>query len=158
MLLMPPTTGPVQFWSPVRFIARKAEWRARRNFTSVLFSWSHQATSPVRLDTAVHLWFGRMIRRTLRVPPCDARTGIVGTPQGNLQCFISHGTRTRPVQDPQGRRTTSLRTRNRIDTTRIDKNPARASYSAVRSPYGPLTVPARAVHVLFRISKPVRVP
>ena len=36
-----PTTGPVRFLSPVRFLARKAEWSARRNFTSVLFSWSH---------------------------------------------------------------------------------------------------------------------
>ena len=36
-----PTTDPVRFLSPVRFLARKAEWSARRNFTSVLFSWSH---------------------------------------------------------------------------------------------------------------------
>ena len=78
-----PTTGPVRFLSPVRFLARKAEWSARRNFTSVLFSWSHQATGPVRLDTAVHLWFGRMIRRTPRVPrtmpvraSCGPRKGI----------------------------------------------------------------------------------
>ena len=78
-----PTTGPVRYLSPVRFLARKAEWSARRNFTSVLFSWSHRATGPVRLDTAVHLWFGRMIRRTPRVPramPVRAsygpRTGI----------------------------------------------------------------------------------
>ena len=42
--LMPqshPTTGPVRILSPVRFLARKAEWSARTNFTSVLFSWSH---------------------------------------------------------------------------------------------------------------------
>ena len=87
--LMPqshPTTGPVRFLSPVRFLAHKAEWSARRNFTSVLFSWSHQATGPVRLDTAVHLWFGRMIRRTPRVPrampvraSCGPRTGIFNT-------------------------------------------------------------------------------
>ena len=76
-----PTTGPVRFLSPVRFLARKAEWNARRNFTSVLFSWSHQATGHVRLDTAVHLWFGRIICRTPWV------TGIVRAPHGNLQYF-----------------------------------------------------------------------
>ena len=87
--LMPqshPTTGPVRFLSPARFLARKTEWSARRNFTSVLFSWSHQATGSVRLGTAVHLWFGRMIRRTPWVPlaaPYGHRTG----PQGNIQCF-----------------------------------------------------------------------
>ena len=36
-----PTTGPIRFLSPVRFLARKAEWSAHKNFTSVLFSWSH---------------------------------------------------------------------------------------------------------------------
>ena len=44
LLVMPqshPTTDPVRFLSLVRFLARKAEWSARRNFTSVLFSWSH---------------------------------------------------------------------------------------------------------------------
>ena len=53
------------------------------NFTSVLFLWSHQATGPVRLDTAVYLWFGWIIRMTPRVPsgvPVRAsygsRTGI----------------------------------------------------------------------------------
>ena len=84
--LMPqshPTTGPLRFLLPVRFLARKAEWSARRNFTSVLFSWSHQATDPVRLDTALYLWFGWMIRMTPRVP----RAGPVRGPCGNLQCF-----------------------------------------------------------------------
>ena len=42
-----------------------------------------------------------------------------------------------PVRDPQGCRTAALRTRKGIDTTRIDKTPARASYLAVRAPYGP---------------------
>ena len=44
-----PTTDPVRFLTPVRFLARKTERSANRNFTSVLFSWSHQATGPVRL-------------------------------------------------------------------------------------------------------------
>ena len=146
-----PTTGPVRFLSPVRFLARKAEWSARRNFTSVLFSWSHQATGPVRLDTAVHLWFGRMIRRTPRVP----RTGPA---RESSMFFISYGARTGPVMDPQGCRATPLWTRKGIDTTKIDKNLARASYLAVQGPYGPLMVPARTVHGLFRISKPVQGP
>ena len=45
-----------------------------------------------------------------------------------------------------------------IDTTRIGKNPTRALCLAVRGPYGPHTVPARAVHELFTISKRVRGP
>ena len=67
-----PTTGPVRFLSPVRFLARKAEWSTRRNFTS----------GPVRLNTFAYLWFG-WIRRTSRVPrampvraSCGPRTGI----------------------------------------------------------------------------------
>ena len=79
-----PTTDPLRFLSPVRFLASNAKWIARRNFTSVQFSWSHHATGLVRLDTAVHLRFGRMIRRTPLVPramPVRAsyrpRTGIL---------------------------------------------------------------------------------
>ena len=70
--------GPRTILSPVRFLARKAEWSARRNFTSVLFSWSHQATSPVWLDTAVYLWFDWIILMTPRVPravPVRASSG-----------------------------------------------------------------------------------
>ena len=90
-----PTTGPVRFLSPVRFLARKAEWSARRNLTSVLFSWSHQATGPVRLDTAAYLWFGWIIRMTPRVPH---RTGPV---RESSLFFISYGTRTGPVPSPR---------------------------------------------------------
>ena len=128
---------PLRFFSPVRFLARKAEWRARRNFTSVLFSWSHQATGPVRLDTAVYVWFGWIIRRTPRVPramPVRASCG-----PARESSFFSYPTG--PVRDPQGCRTTPLRTRKGIDKTRIGKNPARVSYLAVR-----------AVHELFTIS------
>ena len=151
--------GPRTVFSPVRFLARKAEWRARRNFTSMLFSWSHQATTPVRLDTAIHLWFGWMIRRTPRVSRAMPVRTSWGPARESSMFFISYGTHTGPVRDPQGRRrTTSLRTRKGIDTARIDKNPARASYLAVWGPYGPLTVPARAVHGLFRISKSIRGP
>ena len=72
--------------------------------------------------------------------------------------LISYGTRTGLVRDPKGCRTTPLRTRKGIDTTRIGKNPTRASYLAIRGPYGSLTVPTRAVHGMFRTSKPVRGP
>ena len=64
--------------------------------------------------------------------------------------FISYGTRTGPMRDPQGCRTAAIRTRKGIDTTRIGKTPARASYLVVRRPYGPLTGPAEAVHGLFK--------
>ena len=57
--------------------------------------------------------------------PCDVRTGIVRATHGNLQCFSY----------PTG----PLRTRKAIDTTRIWKDPARASYVAVRGLYGPIT-------------------
>ena len=82
--------------------------------TQELFSWSHQAAVPVRLDTAVHLKFDRIIRKA------------------------------------------PLLTRKGIDTTRFCKNPARASYTAVQGPYGPLAAPTRTVYGLFMISKPVR--
>ena len=63
-----PATGPVRFLAPIRFLTRKAKWNARRNFTLMLFSGSHQATDPVRLETAVHLWFDRIIRRSPHGP------------------------------------------------------------------------------------------
>ena len=108
------TTGPVRFLSPVRFLARKAEWSARRNFT---FSWSHQATGPVRLDTAVHIWLGRMIRGTPWVPvraSCGPRKGIY-----NVFHILRDpcGTRAGPARMP----TTPFGTRKGIDTTRVDK-------------------------------------
>ena len=147
-LLMPqshPTTGPIRFLSPVRFLAHKAEWSAHRNFSPVLFSWWHQATVPVQFDTGVHLWFDRIIH---------------GTPHGSCEMPVRASYRPRtgisdvfhvlrnpygPVWDPQGCRTAPLWTHKRIDTTRICKNPARASYSAVRGRMGPL----RSLHRLF---------
>ena len=136
-----PTTGPVRFLSPARFLARKAEKSARRNFTSVLFSWSHQATGPVQLDTAVYLWFGWIFRRTPWVP----RAGIV---RESSMCFISYGTHVGPVRDPQGCHTTPLQTREGNDTARIGKNPTQASHLAVRVPYGPRTGCSRAAYDL----------
>ena len=151
-----PTTGPQRFLSPVRFLARKAEWSARRNFTSVLFPWSHQATGPVRLDTSAYLWFGWIIHRTPRVPramPIRALTGPHGHHTGpareSSMFFISHGTRT-----GQGCRTAPLWARKGIDITRIGTNPARGHIW----PYGARTGPARTVNGLFTFSKPVRGP
>ena len=63
-----PTTGPIRFLAPVRFLACKAEWSTHRNFMLVLFSWSHQATGPVWLAMAAHLWFDPIIRRTPHGP------------------------------------------------------------------------------------------
>ena len=129
----------MRFLSPVRFLARKAEWHARRDFTSVLFSCSNHATGPVRLDTAVHLWFGRMIRRTPRVYRA-------GPARESSMFFISCGTRTRPVRDPQGRRTTPpyghVREFLQPELTKIP-------HGRRIWPYGPLTVPLRSPHGLF---------
>ena len=101
-----PTTGPVRFLSPVRFLARKAEWSARRNFTSVLFPWSHQATGSALLDTFAHLCLGWIIRRTSRVPRAmpvrasyGARTGIFN----NFHILRDpYGTRALPTRVPYG--------------------------------------------------------
>ena len=102
-----PTTGPVRFLSPVRFLARKAEWSACRNFTSVLFPWSHQATGPVRLAASAYLRFGWVIRRTPRVPRAmpvwatyGPRTGIFNVfhiPRG--PCVTRKGAEWRPYRN-----------------------------------------------------------
>ena len=141
---------PVRFLSPIRFLARKAKWSARRNFTSVLFSWSHQATGPVRLDTAAYFWFGWIIRRTPQVARAMPLRASYGPRTGIFNVFhILRGpyeARTGPARNPQGCRKAPLRTCKGIDTTILGKNPARASFLAVRGPW------------LFMISKPVRGP
>ena len=137
-----PTTGSVRFLPTVRFLARKAEWRTRRNFTSMLFPWSHQSTGPVRLDASVYQWFGWLIHRTPRVPRGMPVRASYGSRMEIFNVFHNYGTRTMPVRDPQGCRTWPLRTRKGIDTIIIGKYPARASYLAVR---GPL----RSPHGLF---------
>ena len=147
---MPVTSnhGPVRFLTPVRFLVRKAEWNARRNFTPVLLSWSHQATGPVRLHTAVHLCFDQIILRIHMDPvrcPYGRRTGPARESQ---MFFTSYGILTGPVRDPQGCRTAPLRARKEIDTTINCKNTARASYVAVRDPCGPRMVCSRAVYHL----------
>ena len=150
-VLMPqshPTTGPVRFLTPVRFLARKAEWSARRNFTPVLLSWSHQATGPVRLDTAVHLCFDRIIHM-IHMDPVQCPYGrLTGPARESQMFFISYGIRTGPVRDPQECRTAPLWARKGIDKTIICKNPARALYVAVQGPCGPRTGCSQAVYHL----------
>ena len=145
-----PTTGPVRFLSPVRFLARKAEWSAR---TSVLFSWSHQATGPVRLDTAVYLWFSWIIRMTPRVPRAVPVRASYGPRTGMFNIFHiprdPYGARVGPARVPYGALTD---TQGNWHNQNWQKNP----HGRRILPYGPRTVPARAVHGLFKISKPVR--
>ena len=107
----------------------------------------------LRLDTAVYSWFGWIIRMTPPVPRAVPVRASYGPVRESSMFFISYWTRTGPVRDPQGCRTAPLKTHKGIDTTRIGKNPARASYFAVRRPCGPRTVPTRTVHGLFKISR-----
>ena len=137
-----PTTGPVRFLSPVRFIARKA-----RNFTSVLLSWSNQTTGPVRLDTAVHFGFGQIFLRTPRVPRTIPVRASYERGRESSMFFIPygirtgpHGTRKRAVRHPYGQ----VRELTLSELSKI--------------PHGPRIwwAPVRAVHGLITISLPVR--
>ena len=147
--------GPVRFLSPVRFLARKAEWSARRNFTvgAILVVTLGYGPRTIWHYCTLMVWSNNS--QYSMGTPCGARTVPA---RKSSMFFISYGTRTGPVRDPQRCRTAALRRRKGIDTTRIGKTPARASYLAVRGPYGPLTGPAGAVRGLFTISKPVRGP
>ena len=98
--------GPYDYYHPHDFFRVKAGWSARRNFRSVLFWCSHQATGPTRLDTAVHLWFGPIIRRTPCVPramPVRASHGL-RTGISNVLHILRHpfGTRKGAVRHPYG--------------------------------------------------------
>ena len=142
-LLMPqshPTTGPVQFSSPVRFLARKSDWSACRNLTLVLFSWSHKATGPVRLDTAVYLWFGWIIRKTPRVP----RAMPVRAPYGNLQWFSYP---TGPVRGPCVTRKVRRPYGHAKELTQPEL--AKIPHGRRILPYGARTGPLRSPHGLF---------
>ena len=87
-LLMPqshPNTGPVGFLASVRFLARKAEWSAHK----VL----HQCCScgHIRLDTAVNLWFDRIIHKTPHRPRAMPVWVSYGPARGSPMFFISYG-------------------------------------------------------------------
>ena len=140
-----PTPGPVRLLSPVRFLARKAEWRARRNFTSVLFSWSHQATGPIRLETAVRLWFDRMIRRTPRIPvrcPYGHRTGPA---RESSMFFIPYGTR----KGPCGTRKGTVRHTYGHARELIQPELTKIPHGRRIWPYGTRTGPLQSPHGLF---------
>ena len=154
--LMPqshPTTGPVRFLSPVRCIARKAEWSTRRTFTPVLSSWSHQITRPVRFDTAVHLRFHRIIRRT----PCGPLAMPVWASNG-LRTEISqvyhslrdlYGARAGPTRVPYGH--VRELTQPEFVKKKKKKIPCRRRvwpYGPVRHPYGARTGCSGAVYEL----------
>ena len=165
-----PTMGPRTILAPVRFLAHKAEWSTRRNFTPVLFSWSNQALDPARFDTAVHLWFDRIIRRTPQLPRAMPVLAYSACPtRESLMFFISYVTRAGPVQDPQECHTAPLRTGKAIDTTRIYKNPARGPYGPLKAPYGlltdclrggkiPLTGPVSGLTYAFSSKQSVNIP
>ena len=144
-----PTTGPVRFLAPYDFLpVRPSE--AHRNFTLVLFLWSHQATAPIRLDTALHLWFDQIIHRTPHGPHAMPTRASYGSHMGICNVFhilrAPRGTCKGDVQHPYGH----LR-----ELTQPEFAYPRASYVAVRGPYGPLTTSTQAVHALFKTSKPV---
>ena len=87
--------GPRTVFTTRTIFARKAEWHVRRNFTSVLFSWSHQATAPyglTRLYTYYGLveWFAGLHGYPVRCT-CGHRTGPA---RESSMFFISYGIRT----------------------------------------------------------------
>ena len=123
-----PTTGPVRFLSPVRFLAHKAEWSARRNFVLILYSWSHQATGPIwlnrtpRVPHVMPVWASYRphagifhVFHILR-GPCGTRRGAVWRPYGHVRELTQpelakiphgrriwpHGARTGPLWSPHG--------------------------------------------------------
>ena len=154
-----PTTGLLRFLSPVWLLARKAEWSARKNFTSVLFSLSHQATGPVRFDTGVHLWFDRIISRT----PHGSRGMPVRTSYGPRTgiSYVFHILRDPhwARADPQMCRMAPLRTRKRIGTTGICKisrtGVVFGHTGPYGAPYGPRKGCSRAVYELQTRTGPV---
>ena len=99
---------------------------------------------PVRLDSAVHLWFDRIIRRT----PHGPRAMSVRALHGNFQC-VSHPMG--PVRGPCGTRKGVARlsyghVRELVFVTRICKIPHGRCIWA----YGACTDPLRSPHGLFK--------
>ena len=140
------TTGPYVFYHPYGFLpVRPSE--APVGFLRWCCSRGHiRLRAPyglTRLYTyGLVEWFARLHGCSVRCP-----YGHRADPaRESSMFFISYGTRTGPVRDPQGCRTAPLRTRKGIDTTKIDKNPTRASYLTVRGRTGPL----RSPHGLFK--------
>ena len=150
--LMPqshPTMGPVRFLSPVRFLARKAQWSAHSNFSSVLFPWSHQAKGPVRLDASAYLWFGWIIRRTHQEPRAMPVRALLGPHTRIFNVFhilrAPYGARAWPARVPYG---ALMDTSGNWHNHDWQKSRTGVVFGC-RGPIRPLTVPARAVHGLF---------
>ena len=85
--------------------------------------------------------------------PCDARAGIVRAPHGNLQC-VSYPTGL--VRGPCVTRKGAIRRPYRHVKVMTQPELAKIPHGHRIWPYGSLMVPARAVHGLLMISKPVR--
>ena len=138
-----PTTDPVRFLPPVRFLARNL--RPSEAPVGILRRCCSRGHIRLRPRTAWHVcilkvWLNNS--QDCTGTPCGRRTGPA---RESSMFFISYGTRTGPVRDPQGCRTAPLWTRKIIVTAMIGNNPAWASYLAVRDPYGTRTGCSRAV-------------
>ena len=94
-----PTTGPVRFLSPIRFRACKAEWSARRNVAvgAVFMVSSGYGSRAARHGCIPMVWLNNSPDSTDTL--CDARSGIMLAPHGNLQCFSYP---TGPIRVPCG--------------------------------------------------------
>ena len=140
--------GPRTILSPVRFLARRTEWIARRNFTSVLFSWSHQAVGPVQLHTSAYLWFGWIIRKTPWVPRAMPASASYGPRTWILNVFHilrdPYGARAWTERVPYGYLTGTYRNWHNHNWPKSHKDVVFGHTGLVLGPYGPLTVPARA--------------
>ena len=97
---------------------------------------------PVRFDTTVHLWFGRLILRTPSVP----RAGPVRAPHGNHQCFSYP---TGPVRGPCGTRKGAVRQSCGHARELTQPELAKLPHGRRIWPYGPRTGPLRAPQGLF---------
>ena len=147
-----PTTGPVQ-----HFITRalKGPSEAPVGILQGCCSRSHiRLRVPYGL-TQVHLWFGRIIRRTAWIPRAMPARASYGPRREIFNVFHFRRDPYGAHVGPARSRTAHLRTCKGIDTTRTGKNPVRASYLATRDPHVPLTVSTWAVPGMFMISIPV---
>ena len=95
-----PTTGPARFLAPVRFIALRAVGILHRC----------RSRGYIRLNTAVHLWFDRIIRRTTHRPHAVPIWASYGSHMGISNVFYILRARAGPVRDPKGCCTTPLQT------------------------------------------------
>ena len=153
--LMPqshPTTSPERFLTPVRFLARKAEWRR----VGILRRCCSRGHIRLRPRTAWHVcilivWLNNSQDST--GTPCDARAGNVRAPHGNLQCFSyptgpvrkSCATRKDAVRRPYGH------VRELTQPYRVKK----IQCGPVRTPCGPNTGCSQDVYNLWTRTGPV---